>query len=62
MYIVNYHVFLPNHASVVLYISADKIHSMYKCLYLLISIIKYILYTIYLANIDIIYRVPVKIK
>jgi hypothetical protein len=39
--------------SVVLCISVDKIHFMYKSLFSLISIIKYILYTIYLANIDI---------
>jgi hypothetical protein len=51
--------FLRNHASIVLYISVDKIHFMYKSLFPFIPIIKYILCIIYLANNDIIYRVPV---
>lgn len=51
---VCYNVYFYLNTSVVLYISVDKIHFMYKSLFSLISIIKYILYAIYFANIDII--------
>jgi len=45
-----------------LYTSVDEIHSMYKSLFPLISSITYILYTIYMVNIDIKYKLPAKIK